>query len=710
MTKKKPDPEAERERLAKIAAERSAKGRNFDGIPPIANVRRRARCRKSLRAFCETYNPAAFYLGWADFHRRAIERIEEAATLGALYALAFPRGSGKTTLCRMAALWVVANAIRRYVFIIGANDAKAGDTLDSLRMLIRFSPEFAADYPEVSYPCQHLKGIGQRAGGQTCFGESTMVEWAGDRVVLATVPPPPNWPKTWDLRADGKVPTSGAVFSASGLTGEGIRGSLLTLSTGEMIRPDFVLLDDPQTNESAHSLTQNTTREHLVGADVLGMAGPDKSIAAVMPCTVIAEGDFVDRILDREKHPLWRGERVGLLSSMPTNMTAWDDYFDVYRACAQLEPPDFAAANEHYRTNREALDAGAVATWPDRKQAGDVSAVQAAMHLYCRDRRAFWSEGMNRPEPPESAVGAKGFVAAELAKRVNGHARGSVPPGVTRLTAGVDVGGGLLWWVVVGWTEEFGGRVIDYGCHPRQPRRVFAAAEARPSLKDAFPGMTDAQRVFAGLRDVIPAVLGRGYHAVAGEVRVERCLVDAGWEPDAVYQALAASPFAGVIYPSKGVGRSATQVGVARWKPRPGERAGHHWRLTLGTGSGRGRQVQFDPDAWKSVAHGSAAIPEGGRSGLTLFGNDPQDHELFAEHCAAESSEPATLKGDTFDKWSIKPGRSDNHLLDALVLAYVAASVQGLQLKADGSANNTPAERKKVKLSDLMRNRHTQGA
>jgi hypothetical protein len=694
-----------RDSQARIMREKAAKGRNFDGIPDIANVRRRAKCRKSLKAFCETYNPAAFYLGWADYHLRAIERIEEAATLGALYAMAFPRGSGKTTLCRMAALWVVANAVRRYVFIIGANDSKAGDTLDSLRMLIRFSPEFAADYPEVSYPCQHLKGIGQRAGGQTCFDESTMIEWAGDRVVLATVPPPANWPKSWPLRDDGKVPTSGAVFSASGLTGEGIRGSLLTLNTGEMIRPDFVLLDDPQTNESAHSLTQNATREQLVGADVLGMAGPDKSIAAVMPCTVIAEGDFIDRILDRDIHPLWRGERVGILSSMPVNMDAWEDYFDVYRNCAQLEPPDFTAANEYYLANRANLDDGAVATWEDRKQAWEVSATQHAMNLFCRNRRAFWSEYINRPQPADMACGAKGYTPGMVAKRTNGVERGTVPPGCTRLTCGVDIGGGLLWYTVVAWNERFGGAVVDYGCWPRQNRPVFAASEARPSLDTVFPNHNDAQRVFAGLRQLIPEVVGKVYPAPGGEMRVERCLIDAGWETDAVYQSIAASPLSPLLYPSKGVGRSATQVGVAKWKPRPGEKVGYHWRLSLGTGSGRGRQVQFDPDAWKSFVHGHLTVPEGGASGLTLCGKDSSTHELLAEHIASEYSEPVTYRGDTFDKWLMRPHRVDNHLLDTLVLATVAASVQGLTFQADGSATtNTP--RPKVKLSDLMKKRH----
>jgi hypothetical protein len=162
-------------------------------------------------------------------------------------------------------------------------------------------------------------------------------------IVFPTVPPPANWPKHWPLRGpDGMVPTSGVVIATSGLTGEGIRGVAQDAHTGEMVRPDFVLLDDPQTPESARSSTQNHNREQLVSADVLGMAGPGKAIAAVMPCTVIEPGDMVDRILDRAKHPLWRGERTGILKSMPKDLARGTRTSRSTRRCAQLEPPDFA--------------------------------------------------------------------------------------------------------------------------------------------------------------------------------------------------------------------------------------------------------------------------------------------------------------------------------------------------------------------------------
>src|SRR5580765_7930691 len=127
-----------RERKAREFTATSRSGRDIGFIPPIADVERRAACRTSLRIFCETYNPDAFAIAWSPDHLRMIARLEEAAQQGALYAFAMPRGSGKTTVCRMAALWAISYGVCRYVVIIGANDTKATDSLDSLKTFIRF--------------------------------------------------------------------------------------------------------------------------------------------------------------------------------------------------------------------------------------------------------------------------------------------------------------------------------------------------------------------------------------------------------------------------------------------------------------------------------------------------------------------------------------------------------------------------------------------
>src|SRR5262249_32694030 len=162
--------------------------------------------------------------------------------------------------CRMAGLWGPSNALVAYMAIIGANFPRARANLNAIKIMCRFLPLFAADFPEISYPIRRLEGIPQKVTGQLCQGRPTLMEGADEQIIFPTVAPPANWPKHWPLRADGMVPTSGVIIGAAGLTSDGLRGLLITTDTGDFIRPDFVLLDDPQTRQSAQSPTGNVDR------------------------------------------------------------------------------------------------------------------------------------------------------------------------------------------------------------------------------------------------------------------------------------------------------------------------------------------------------------------------------------------------------------------------------------------------------------------
>jgi hypothetical protein len=662
--------ERHKEQARARQADLSRSGRDIGRPPPIADVGRRERCRHSLRLFCETYNPRAFYLGWSPDHLSALARIEEAALHGALYAFAMPRGSGKTAICRMGALWAASYRVRRYVFIVGANAEKAQDSLKAVKTWVRFLPEYAADFPEVSHAARCLGGIANKAAGQLCQGEPTMIEWAQDRIVLPTVPPPANWPADWPLREDGMAPTSGSVVSAAGLTGDGIRGSVLTLTTGELLRPDLVLLDDPQTPESARSPAQNAQREQLIAADLLGMAGPDKGISAVMPCTVIAPGDMVDNLLDQGRHPLWRGERTRLLRSMPKNMDAWERYKEVWRACARGKPPDYGPANAYYLAHRAELDAGAVPAWPERKKDGEVSAVQHAMHLYLRDARAFWSEYQNEPLPLEPP--APGDVSAEaIVARTNNAPRGLAPAGCSRLTGFIDVQQDLLFWAVFAWGDGFTGAAVDYGAFPDQRRAHYTLRDARPTLADATGVRSLEGSLWAGLSALAALLLGRDWPAQAGGVlRVEQCLVDSGWgrSTELVKKFCRQSPYAAALLPSKGMGIGAATNPMADWPHRPGERRGDNW-IVPAPKRGEGRLVLYDANAWKSFLFSRLAQPAGERGALTLYGADPEAHRLFAEHLKAESRVRTSGRGREVEEWRQHPHRPDNHLLDCAAAA-----------------------------------------
>ncbi|MDX2058800.1 MAG: terminase gpA endonuclease subunit, partial [Gemmatimonadales bacterium] len=659
--------------VAKNDRAESQAGRDIGPLLPDEGVKRKKAAAKSLRKFCEHYLPDRFFLSWSGDHLKAIEKLEAAVLHGGLFALAMPRASGKTSLVEAAALWAILYGHRRFVVLIGATDDAAKEMLDSIKVAVEANDALYESFHAACQPVRALEGIPNRAAGQLLGGKRTRIVWSSDEIVFPTV--------------DG-APSSGAIIRVAGITGR-VRGMKAATADGKTIRPDFAIADDPQTDGSAISLTEIDKRERALRGAIKGLAGPGKTIAMVVPCTVIAPGDLSDRILDRERNPQFQGERFKLLYSFPERLDLWDQYAELRRDSLRNDRRG-AEATTFYRKNRKEMDRGAVVAWPQRyDKASEASALQMCMNLWIDHRRAFLAEYQNEPETDRGPAGAKELMPAELIKRLSGVGRGSVPPDGVRLTAFFDCGGLLHWYAVCAWTERFGGSLIDYGAWPRQNRAVFGAADPRPSLADAHPGLSEPERVYAGLSALAGEVLGREYarEGTGERMRVERCLVDAGWQSQTVYAWCRQTPFAGLVYPSKGIGRTATARGVSEWKPRPGERAGHHWRLTMSE-TGKGRMVQFDPDAWKTFLWERLTAPLGGPGCLLLHGSDPAAHELLAEHLAAETAEPVTLRGQTFDKWSVRPHRPDNHLLDCYSSDMEALTRSGWRLFSDLTPND----------------------
>ncbi len=71
---------------------------------------------------------------------------------------------------------------------------------------------------------------------------------------------------------------SGACIGAAGITAGNVRGRKHSPGGGTVVRPDFALLDDPQTRDSARSPGQTRQREQLIKSDVGGMGGRNKRI------------------------------------------------------------------------------------------------------------------------------------------------------------------------------------------------------------------------------------------------------------------------------------------------------------------------------------------------------------------------------------------------------------------------------------------------
>ncbi|TWU39335.1 terminase gpA endonuclease subunit [Novipirellula artificiosorum] len=650
-------------------------GRDIGDLPDVENSERKEKAAGSFRSFCEAYFSLTFHLAWSPDHLKVIERIEEAVVRGGLFSLAMARGSGKSSLAEVACIWAVFNGYRDFVCLIGSDEGHACDMLESIKTELDANELLLADYPEVCFPIQALDGISNRANGQLYQGKRTQIGWTAKEVVLPTI-------------AGSKA--SGAIIKVAGLTGR-IRGMKFKRPDGKTVRPSLVVLDDPQTDESARSLSQCANREAILAGAVLGLAGPGKKISGIMPCTVIRPGDMADNILDRDKHPEWNGARTRMVNSFPTNETLWERYAEI-RAEGLRAGDGGATGTEFYRQNREAMDEGAEVSWKERFNHDELSAIQHAMNLKLQDEAAFFAEYQNEPLPAET-IDADQLTAEQVANKINGTDRCCVPIAANHLTAFIDVQGKLLFYVVAAWEDDFTGYVVDYGTFPDQKRGHFTLRDARQTLATVADGTGLEGSIYAGLDALTDDLLGREWQRDDGAaMKIGRCMIDANWghSTNVVYQFCRQSPHASILLPSHGRFVGASSNPFSEYKRRPGDRVGLNWRVPSIHGKRAIRHVIYDTNWWKSFTHARLAVAMGDRGCLSVFGDRAEQHRMFAEQITAEYFIKTEGRGRTVDEWKARPEQPDNHWLDCLVGCAVGASMQGaLLFGTDVSSSRT---------------------
>ena len=683
------DYESVRADAARRSSERSLEGRDIGELPAVENQERKESCRNDFKLFCETYFPEVYQLKWSDDHLRAIAKIQKSVLEGGLFALAMSRGSGKSSLTETAAIWAMLYGHREFVVLVGASESAALEMLDSIKTEFEVNEHIAADFPEVSYPIARLEGIANRCAGQLYKGERTRITWTANEIVLPTI---------------AGAASSGVIVRVAGITGR-IRGMKYKKPDGRTIRPEFVVIDDPQTSESADSVEQTRKRVRVLAGDILGLAGPGKKIAGIMPCTVIRPGDMAEQILDKTKHPEWNGERCKMIYQFPRNDELWERYADL-RADELRECGTFERATEFYREHRAEMDEGAVVSWPDRYNYDEISAIQHAMNLKLTDEAAFWAEYQNEPLPEDLGTDEQ-LTVDGIVNKLNGHAQRTVPVSANHVTMFIDVQKTLLFYVVCAWDDDFTGYVIDYGAWPDQRRRYFTLGEANPTLQAKFPRSGLEGCLYGGLKALTEDYLSREFTRDDGAaMRIEKCLVDANWgqSTDVVYQFCRESAFANVIIPSHGKYIGASSKPMSEYKKAVGDRVGHNCRMPNIRGKRAVRHVVFDTNYWKSFVASRLLESMGDRGSLSLWGRSSEAHMLFAEHLTAEYRVKTEGRGRRVEEWKMRPEGADNHWWDGLVGCAVAASMTGCVLEGtDVVPKRKTDARPRVKLSDLRR-------
>ena len=652
-------------------ADLSAKGREIGPLPRVTDPALKEQCRYNLKLYLEKCFPEAFRLGWSKNHLKVIRKLEAAILHGGKFALAMPRGRGKTTIFVRAILWAICFGHHRYALLVAANDDKAAGLLEGLKRELRFNVQLFNLFPEICFPIRCLEGIANRAAGQVLDGLPTQIGWVGSQLVLPTV---------------AGSESSGAIIECGGLL-TALRGAQYVTQKGEVLRPTLVMLDDPQTRESAHSVEQTRTRYGILSADLAGLAGPDQKLSVCAAVTCIAKGDLSDTILDRKKCPEYRAERLRMVIRFPDNMDLWEQYFELRRQAFNSDDDTVdtvaaQAATDFYAANREAMDAGAEIDWETAISKGDLTALQTAMNFLCEDEDSFWSERQN--EPRNLFDVEEDFATADaIAIKVSGYNKRAVPIDVEYVTAFIDVHQRVLLWGLCGFSPTFDGYILDYGVYPKQRRKHFVQSRARPTLLETYKGKGKEGAIYKGLEDLTGALFDLKLVREDGaEMPINRMLIDANWQTKTVNRFIRESPtgIRGRMTPSFGKGYAENDTPISKFIPRVGEHVGDEWYSPALKTSGALRHVIFDANFWKTFVHRRLATSKGDRGCLTVFGQvGKTQHDHLADHLTAEFR---TIRHGRrrADVWALKPRTTENHWLDVIVGCHVAGSICGAEI------------------------------
>ena len=707
-TKRKYDRERWRSRISSA--------QDIGSIPRVKSPSRRKKAIGSFRLFCETYLSMIFFLPWSRDGLRVIEKIEKVVLRHQTFVIAMPRGSGKSQLCKAAALWAILTGQHKFVMVIGAVAAQSEETIQWFKKQLSENELLKDDFPEVCYPIRCLENESRRCHGQRYKGKKTNITWKPHRLIMPTIP---------------GSKASGAVIGTASLDGH-IRGVSVSMPDGTVVRPTLALCDDPQTEESARSQGprgQTTIRLKIINETVRGLAGPMKKTAILVPCTVICRGDLSDRLLDHQEYPAFRGERTKRFYSWPANKALWEEYREIYER-AQREDIDESECNKFYKPRmatcglsmedkrpcetcqrrNECMDCGAVVDWAARlDDEANLSAIQAAMHeFYDYKAEGFAAEFQNEPLTSEGTD--KILTASMCAERFNGRPWAEVPVDCTDITMAIDVQQSSLWYVVIAWKRNFTGYILDYGVWPHQKRINYTLADivdSSSNLQVVYPNRGIEGAIFAGLEDLVRSSIDRDFKRSggAGLARINRIFVDAGKWP----QTIAAVKYkvgGSTMMLCKGVGIKAGNRPMSTYKRKPGERHGEHWYTPSTKGTKEFPHVAIDTNYWKSFIHSGFLTPQGEPGALTIFGEDAGLHGLFASHITAETYVTTQGHGRDVQEWSIRPQRPDNHWFDAAVYAACAASMIGCAIpnRKEPSKTGGP-RRRRVPVEQMLQRR-----
>jgi hypothetical protein len=670
-------------------AERKQLERNAIIIPPPADLARRQQLLADPMAFLKHYFPDRFWSPFADYQREMVQLIVDVAEFGGDQAIAAPRGDGKTEITKAMIVYLILRGLVRFPLIIAASGTFASRIFDDVRRHFDSNERLIEDFPEICVPCAALEGTPQRAAKQTHNGKLTEIKWSNVEVMFGKIDGLPATVKGQPWHEGGISPYSGVCMAWAGMDsairGINIRGN----------RPDFVLVDDPETRESAFHENQVETRDIILNRDVAGLADGRKRLSRVVLCTIQNNRCLAEKLTNQAKAPSWNGRRYSGVRQWPERADLWQQYMDLRQEAQRAGDGCGVQATAFYIANRADMDAGADVLNPERYsramtregQSIELSALQAVYNLIADNGLNYVLTEIQNAPPDEEQAETLGLTAHKVASRLSGLERNELPKveGV-RITCGLDIGKYYSHWTKIAWFGNATGVVIDYG------------VMETPGMQAA----TDSQAVEVAL---LNSLLGWRSDIMASNPP-EFCLVDSGDYSPAVYEFIrraGGTPFAA----SKGYASSKFHMGTESGTRRLFDRcyANHQpqervWLYVVDTEHWKGWLQERFVTATFNEAH------QFNDGSLSLYvSDDKKKHVSFSHHIVAEMREELFVPGKGMTrKW--REVSKNNHWLDATALACATAGCLGIRLIPRVTSQQlVAAANKKQAAGQAVRNR-----
>ena len=668
---------------------------------------RRLEAADSFKFFCETYGKEAFRLEWSPAHLECIEKIEDATLKSGSFALALPRGSGKSTLCHYAMVWSLLNGHVEYALYVAADKGASNARLASLKTTLRFNEELALDYPEIIQPIKWTEGEARKAGGQRFHEKTTELRWGSDKIIFPTLQ---DFEKYAPWYSEVK-PNFSAILDFASME-SGLRGKAVERPDGKVIRPQLAVVDDPSTRESAASPAQNKKRFDILSGDIGYLGSPERPCGVLVPTTIVYEDDLSDQLMNHEKMPQFKGVRYGALDKMPwqdadtpeMEQKITDFWENEYREVRRFDLLDGTNhANKLYEDNRWA-DGKTTALWKARKNEDEVSAIQSCMNLYLKDSEAFFAEFMNQPTPLETGLKPKLKPDDIIARQID-VPRNVVPVGYDFITVFADVSLRCLWFAVVAFQKDtFKAHVLNAGVWPDQHKTYVNLHGVKKTIHDRNPHLEYSAALIEGLNDFVNEMLEVEYRDEGGNrIDIAAMGIDCGWgqEHETVLQFCRRHVHRRMLFAMKGWGSTPLKKPLVDPEVKPKVPASLVGQWKMAPNRHGANMIISDTNLWKTRVDNACRVLPTSRSALTVFGGREKGRlpniQMFAEQMTAEEGVLVEGGGRSIEQWKVVHVGRDNHLFDAVTGCYILANIKGAEIQTDVASQKLMAKKRKKK-------------